>query len=86
VIAESCVLWIVSESGECRARQRAPRRGSRVKVSVEKEALRLGSVFLLCRKGRGDLIVAASAYADRLESIRTRLGKDYLVLQAPVVE
>jgi hypothetical protein len=86
VSADSCNLWIVLESGERRARQRAPRRGSRVKISVERDALRLGTVYLLCRKGKGDVIVAASAFAERLEGVRARLGNEYDVQLARVVE
>jgi hypothetical protein len=81
---ESCKLWIVSVDGERRALQHAPRRGSRVKVRVEKEALVTGRIFLLCRRGYGDIIVAASAHAERLSSMLARLGQDYSVEMASV--
>ena len=81
---ESCKLWIVSVDGERRAFLRAPRRGTRVKVKVEKEALSQGHVFLLCRKGRGDIIVAASAHADRLRTVHERLGHEYAVETARI--
>jgi hypothetical protein len=83
--AESCKLWIVSVGGERRAVHHAPRRGSRVKVKVEKEALLTGRIFLLCRKGYGDIIVAASAHAERLHGVRERLGEEYAVETARVV-
>jgi hypothetical protein len=81
---DSCKLWIVSVDGERRAVQRAPRRGTRIKIEVEKEALTQGHVFLLCRKGRGDIIVAASAHEGRLTPARDRLGGEYLVETARI--
>jgi hypothetical protein len=81
---DSCKLWIVSVNGERRASQRAPRRGTRVKIKVEKEALSQGHVFLLCRKGRGDIIVAASARQERLLEVRDRLGAEYAVETARI--
>jgi hypothetical protein len=81
---QSCKLWIVSVAGERRAYQRAPRRGTRVKIEVEKEALSQGHVFLLCRKGRGDIIVAASAHHERLIGVRERLGAEYAVESARI--
>jgi hypothetical protein len=80
----SCKLWIVSVDGERRAVQRAPRRGIRIKIEVEKEALAQGHVFLLCRKGRGDIIVAASAHERRLVPVLDRLGAEYLVETAQI--
>jgi tRNA(Ile2) C34 agmatinyltransferase TiaS len=82
--AESCKLWIVTVAGERRALRHAPRRGSRVKVKVEKEALANGHIFLLCRKGQGDIIVAASAHAERLDEVLARLGHDYSVETARI--
>jgi hypothetical protein len=84
MIAETTKLWIVSVNGERRALQHAPRRGSRVKVKVEREALSRGHIFLLCRKGRGDVIVAASAHADRLDAVLERLGQEYAVEAASI--
>lgn len=80
----SCKLWIVLVDGERRVVQRAPRRGTRIAISVEKEALLQGHVFLVCRKGRGDVIVAASAHEHRLTQVRERLGGDYLVETARI--
>jgi hypothetical protein len=83
-LLDSCKLWIVSVDGERRAVQRAPRRGTRIKVQVEKQALAQGHVFLLCRKGTGDIIVAASAHEARLDPVRERLGAEYLVETAQI--
>jgi hypothetical protein len=55
-------------------------------VNVETEALQRGVVFLLCRKGRGDVIVAASAFAERLDGVLERLGKEYSIEHARVVD
>jgi hypothetical protein len=82
--ADACKLWIVSANGERLALQHAPRRGSRVKVKVEKEALAAGKIFLLCRKGVGDIIVAASAHAERLSSVLEKLGQEYAVETARI--
>jgi len=81
---DSCKLWIVSVDGEHRAVQRAPRRGTRIKIEVEKEAIAQGHVFLLCRRGRGDIIVAASAHERRLAPVLDRLGAEYLVESARI--
>jgi hypothetical protein len=81
---EPCKLWIVSVAGERRAVQTAPRRGARVKIKVEPEALQHGRVFLLCRKDREGVIVAASAHERKLVEARERLGHDYEVKAATI--
>lgn len=83
--AEPCKLWIVSVAGERRAVQTAPRRGARVKIEVEPEALQHGRVFLLCRKHREGVIVAASVHEEKLVEVRQRLGQDYEV-EAALIE
>lgn len=56
------------------ASSRAPRNGIKVRVSVHRTAVELGRVFVLCRRGDGDLVVAASAASAPLEALRSRLG------------
>lgn len=56
------------------ARPRAPRSGIKVRVAVEQEALRALQVYLLFRRGDGDMVIGASSRRDPLEAIRSRLG------------
>ena len=70
------------------ARPRAPRSGIKVRVPVDAEVFEGGSVFLLYRRGNGDLVLGASAKRDVLESMRARLGQmaqAYEIASVPVV-
>jgi hypothetical protein len=69
------------------ARSRAPRRGIKVRVAVEQEAIAAASVFLLFRRGHGDMVIGASAKKDVLEALRSRLGQAeaYEIAAVPVV-
>ena len=57
------------------ARPRAPRSGIKVRVEVEYEAVEAAQVFLLHRKGDGDMVLGASARKERMEQLRDRLGR-----------
>jgi len=70
------------------ARPRAPRSGIKVRVPVEPEVFDAGSVFLLFRRGDGDMVLGASARRDVLESLRRKLGDSaaaYEIAAVPVV-
>ena len=70
------------------ARPRAPRSGIKVRVAVEQEAIRSLQVYLLFRRGDGDLVIGASSRRDPLEAIRSRLGRSagaYEIAAVPVV-
>jgi hypothetical protein len=69
------------------ARSRAPRRGIKVRVAVESEAIAAARVFLLHRRGDGDMVIGASARQDVLEAVRTRLGnaQAYEITAVPVL-
>lgn len=70
------------------ARPRAPRSGIKVRVAVEQEAIRSLQVYLLFRRGHGDMVIGASSRRDLLEAIRSRLGRSaeaYEIAAVPVV-
>lgn len=70
------------------ARPRAPRSGIKVRIPVDAEVFHGGSVFLLYRRGNGDLVLGASAKRDVLESMRAKLGRmaqAYEIAAVPVV-
>jgi hypothetical protein len=70
------------------ARLRAPRSGIKVRVPVEAEVFEAGSVFLLYRRGYGDLVLGASSRREVLELLRERLGAQadaYEIAAVPVV-
>lgn len=70
------------------ARPRAPRSGIKVRVAVEQAAIVAAQVFLLFRRGDGDMVIGASASRDLLEAARTRLGRSahaYEIAAVPVV-
>lgn|GEM_PF-1527814 len=70
------------------ARPRAPRSGIKVRVAVEHEALSAAKVYLLFRRGDGDMVIGASAHAAVLEVLRSRLGRSagsYEIAAVPVV-
>ena len=69
------------------ARARAPRSGIKVRVAVEQEALRTARVFLLYRRGDGDMVIGASAKKEPLEEVRAKLGRaaaSYEIAAIPV--
>jgi hypothetical protein len=71
------------------ARPRAPRSGIKVRIPVEPDVLQAGSVFLLFRRGYGDLVLGASARRDVLEIVRARLGtraEAYEIAAVPVLQ
>ena len=70
------------------ARPRAPRSGIKVRIPVEPEVFAAGSVFLLYRRGYGDLVLGASHNRDVLEGVRLKLGasaKAYEIAAVPVM-
>ena len=70
------------------ARPRAPRSGIKVRVAVEQEAIRSLQIFLLFRRGHGDMVIGASSRRDPLEAIRSRMGGSadaYEIAAVPVV-
>ena len=69
------------------ARAKAPRSGIKVRVAVEVEAIAAARVFLLYRRGDGDMVIGASARKDVLEAVRTRLGnaEAYEITAIPVL-
>ena len=70
------------------ARPRAPRSGIKVRVAVEQEAIRCLQVYLLFRRGDGDLVIGASSRRDPLEAIRLGLGRSaeaYEIAAVPVL-
>lgn len=70
------------------ARPRAPRSGIKVRVAVEQEALSAAKVYLLFRRGDGDMVIGASAHQGVLEVLRNRLGRSagrYEIAAVPVV-
>ena len=70
------------------ARPRAPRSGIKVRIPVEPEVFASGSVFLLYRRGYGDMVLGASHRRELLESVRDKLGSSahaYEIAMVPVV-
>jgi hypothetical protein len=67
------------------ARPRAPRSGIKVRVAVEKEAFALAQVFLLHRRGDGDLVIKASARKEPLLALQSKLGAAYEITAIPVL-
>ncbi len=70
------------------ARPRAPRSGIKVRIPVEPEVFASGSVFLLYRRGYGDMVLGASHRREPLESARDKLGSSahaYEIAMVPVV-
>jgi DNA-binding IclR family transcriptional regulator len=62
--------------------------GPRVTVDIEREAFGIGSVFLLYRTGGGDLVLAASADRQVVETIQRQLGSasdSYRIASVPVL-
>lgn len=84
-------LYVLFEGGRgsrrpVSARPRAPRSGIKVRVAVEQDAA--AEVFLLYRRGDGDLVIGASVKKDVLEALRSRLGHSaaaYEIAAVPVV-
>jgi hypothetical protein len=69
-------------------RRRAPRSGIKVRIPVEPEVFEQGSVYLLYRRGYGDMVLGASHKRDVLESVRMKLGASatsYEIASVPVV-
>lgn len=86
-------LYVLFEGGRgdrrpVSARVRAPRTGIKVRVSLELAALEAESVFLLYRRGDGDLVIGASLERESLEVLRGTLGRSaaaYEIAAVPVV-
>jgi len=58
-------------------------------VQVEREALKLGHLFVLYRGGRTCKVLTASISLERMEALRGRLTKHaeaYAIARVPVVE
>ena len=67
------------------ARARAPRTGIKVRVVVEKEAVAAAQVFLLHRRGDGDMVIKASARREPLVELQSKLGAAYEITAIPVL-
>jgi hypothetical protein len=67
------------------ARPRAPRSGIKVRVAVEKDAVTLAQVFLLHRRGDGDMVIKASAKKEPLIALQSKLGEAYEITAIPVL-
>jgi hypothetical protein len=70
------------------ARARAPRSGIKVRVLVEDAAASMGQVFLLYRRGYGDMVLGGSVRRHLLEEARARLGSaaaEYVIQAVPVL-
>ncbi len=70
------------------ARASAPRSGIKVRVAVEPEAIEAARVFLLYRRGDGDMVIGASSRKEPLEELRTKLGRSavsYEIAAIPVL-
>jgi hypothetical protein len=67
------------------ARPRAPRTGIKVRVAVEKEAVAAAQVFLLHRRGHGDMVIKASARREPLVELQSKLGAAYEITAIPVL-
>jgi hypothetical protein len=78
-------------SGERRpvsVRSRARRGGRHVKVRIEPDAAAVGAVYLLFRRGDGDLILSASTRIEEVEAVRGKLGSNrfaYEITSVPVL-
>ena len=71
------------------ARSRAPRSGIKVRVAVDHQAIDAAQVFLLFRRGDGDMVIGASATKPPLEELRTRMGRSaaaYEIAAVPVLK
>jgi hypothetical protein len=69
------------------ARARAPRSGIKVRVAVEPQALHDQRLFLLYRKGDGDMVLGASAHRAVLEELRGKMGRAgdaYVIAEIPI--
>jgi hypothetical protein len=68
---------------------KAPRSGIKVRVNVDRAALESGYVFVLCRRGDGDLVIGASGGSAPLEALRSRLGAasaSYEIAALPIAQ
>ncbi len=67
------------------ARLRAPRTGIKVRVAVEREAGSLAELYLLHRRGDGDMVIKASATRESLLPLQSKLGEAYQITAIPVL-
>ncbi|GAC1346376.1 MAG: hypothetical protein NVSMB23_23900 [Myxococcales bacterium] len=70
------------------AQPRAPRSGIKVRVVVEEEALGEAQVYLLVRRGAGDMVLGGSVRREALEEARGKLGtaaSAYVIAAVPVL-
>ena len=87
-------LWIVCEGGPFKGRPThatriSPAGSARVPVMVEAEVLSLRQLFVLCRRGQGDMVLAASTSREKLLPVQEKLGKaagHYEIVPLPLVE
>jgi hypothetical protein len=85
-------LWLEFEGGvsagaPVRARIQQPARGPRLRIRVEEHAAAGSHIFVLLRRGQGDLVVGASTRRESLEEAQRRLGTAlYEIVSLPVVE
>lgn len=92
-IAGRTVLYVQFEGPPERrrpvwAQPRAPRSGLKVRVVVEEEALGAAEIFLLFRRGAGDLVLGGSVRRAALEEARGKLGSaasQYVIAAVPVM-
>jgi hypothetical protein len=68
------------------ARSRAPRTGIKVRVAVEPNAGSLAQLFLLHRRGDGDMVIKAAASREPLVELQSKLGAAYEITAVPVLQ
>ena len=71
------------------AQQRAPRTGIKVRIQVEQSAVDAERVYLLYRRGNGDLVLGASGQKSALEQMLLKLGpaaRQYEISAIPVLQ
>ncbi|MBS2022780.1 MAG: hypothetical protein JST92_10240 [Deltaproteobacteria bacterium] len=86
-------LFIVSEGSYGATKpifacDRSPRFGVRVFVYVDRATREQGRMFVMFRKGHGDLVVGAAASDSALAPVRARLGDSvdqYDVAEVPIL-
>jgi hypothetical protein len=70
------------------AQPRAPRSGIKVRVVVEEKALGAARIFVLFRRGSGDMVLGGSVSRQGLEDARYKLGSaasEYVIAAVPVM-
>jgi hypothetical protein len=70
------------------AQPRAPRSGVKARVVVEEKALGAPQIYVLFRRGAGDIVLGGSIRREGLEDARYKLGRaasEYVIAAVPVM-